>query len=115
MQIIKNQLGQDVAFIRNNIIFTYNENVIGIKIGDCCFGNSTTVTGKIINGIIYTVEGVIIGQCQQFVAPNERFATKDQLVKAWEILSGINDHVCPWITISEKWSERLFEDHLQNG
>ncbi len=115
MQIIKNQSGQDVAFIRNNIIFTYNEKVIGIKIGDCCFGNSKSVIGKIINGFIYTIEGEIIGQCQQFSAPNERFASKEQLMAAWEILSNINEHACPWITITENWSDREIHEHLQGS
>lgn len=113
MQIIKNQSGKDVAFIRNNIIFSSDEQVIGIKIGDCCFGMSPSVIGKIINGYIYTVDGEIIGQCHQYAAPNERFATKEQLAAAWKILSGINEHACPWIIKSENWSGREIKEHLK--
>jgi methionyl-tRNA formyltransferase len=77
MQVIQNQEDQGIAFVRNNIIFrSGDEQVIGIKIGDCFFGKSPRVVGKIINGLIYTLEGEIIGQCTQYAAPNEKFATK---------------------------------------
>jgi len=113
MQVIQNQEDQGIAFIRNNIIFrSGDEQVIGIKIGDCFFGKSPSVVGKIINGLIYTLEGEIIGQCTQYAAPNEKFATKQQLTEAWEILSSIDDHACPWITVTEKWSARPLHEHL---
>jgi hypothetical protein len=112
MQIINNQAGNDIGYIRNNIIFSNDDTVIGIKIGDCCFGKAPGVIGKIINGFIYTLEGTLIGQCQQHSAPNEKFATKEQLTAAWEILSGIDDHTCPWITLTDNWSVKSFQDHL---
>lgn len=113
MQVIQNQENQRIAFIRNNIIFQEgNEQVIGIKIGDCFFGKSPRVVGKIINGFIYTLEGEIIGQSMHYAAPNEKFATKEQLTEAWAILSSIDDHACPWITITENWSARPLHEHL---
>lgn len=113
MQVIQNQENQRIAFIRNNIIFQDgDEQVIGIKIGDCFFGKSPRVVGKIINGFIYTLEGEIIGQSMQYAAPNEKFATKEQLTEAWAILSSIDDHACPWITITENWSARPLHEHL---
>jgi NDP-sugar pyrophosphorylase family protein len=113
MQVIQNQENQRIAFIRNNIIFQEgDEQVIGIKIGDCFFGKSPRVVGKIINGFIYTLEGEIIGQSMHYAAPNEKFATKEQLTEAWAILSSIDDHACPWITITENWSARPLHEHL---
>lgn len=113
MQVIQNQENQRIAFIRNNIIFQEgDEQVIGIKIGDCFFGKSPRVVGKIINGFIYTLEGEIIGQSMHYAAPNEKFATKEQLTEAWAILSSIDDHACPWITITESWSARPLHEHL---
>ena len=113
MQVIQNQENQRIAFIRNNIIFKEgDEQVIGIKIGDCFFGKSPRVVGKIINGFIYTLEGEIIGQSMHYAAPNEKFATKEQLTEAWAILSSIDDHACPWITITENWSTRPLHEHL---
>ena len=113
MQVIQNQENQRIAFIRNNIIFKEgDEQVIGIKIGDCFFGKSPRVVGKIINGLIYTLEGEIIGQSMHYAAPNEKFATKEQLTEAWAILSSIDDHACPWITITENWSARPLHEHL---
>jgi hypothetical protein len=113
MKVIQNQENQRIAFIRNNIIFKEgDEQVIGIKIGDCFFGKSPRVVGKIINGFIYTLEGEIIGQSMHYAAPNEKFATKEQLTEAWAILSSIDDHACPWITITENWSARPLHEHL---
>ncbi len=113
MQVIQNQENQRIAFIRNNIIFKEgDEQVVGIKIGDCFFGKSPRVVGKIINGFIYTLEGEIIGQSMHYAAPNEKFATKEQLTEAWAILSSIDDHACPWITITENWSARPLHEHL---
>jgi hypothetical protein len=114
MQRIINESGQQIAYIRNNIIFN-NENdaVVGIKIGDCCFGRKPLVIGKIIQGKVYLLNGEITGICQSYTVPNEKFASREQLIDAWGILSNISDHTCPWIITTEQWSGIPLLDHLK--
>jgi hypothetical protein len=114
MQRIINESGQQIAYIRNNIIFNnVDDTVVGIKIGDCCFGRQPMVIGKIIQGKVYLLNGEITGICQSYTVPNEKFASKEQLIDAWDILASISDHTCPWIITSEQWSGTPFLDHLK--
>jgi len=114
MQRIINESGQQIAYIRNNIIFKDGDDaVVGIKIGDCCFGRKQLVIGKIIEGKVYLLNGEITGICQSYTVPNEKFASKEQLIDAWDILASISDHTCPWIFTTEQWSTTSLLDHLK--
>ena len=113
MYIILNQEGEKIAHINNMIILDVTkENVIGILIGDCFFGKTTKVIGKIINSTAYLVNGEIVGKVERNKESKASSIKKTQLLEAWDILSNIKEHTCEWIKESKKWSKKSFEEHL---
>ena len=113
MYIILNQEGEKIAHINNMIILDVTkENVIGILIGDCFFGKSTKVIGKIFNSTAYLVNGEIVGKVERNKEPKASSIKKTQVLEAWDILSNIKEHTCEWIKESKKWSKKSFEEHL---
>jgi hypothetical protein len=113
MYIILNQEGEKIAHINNMIILDVTkENVIGILIGDCFFGKTTKVIGKIFNSTAYLVNGEIVGKVERNKEPKASSIKKTQLLEAWDILSNIKEHTCEWIKESKKWSKKSFEEHL---
>jgi hypothetical protein len=113
MYIILNEEGKKIAYINNMIILDVTkENVIGILIGDCFFGKSTKVIGKIFNSTAYLVNGEIVGKVERNKEPKVSSIKKTQLLEAWDILSNIKEHTCEWIKESKKWSKKSFEEHL---
>ena len=66
MYSILNQDGKKMAHINNMIILdAAQENVLGILIGDCFFGKSPKVVGKIFNSTAYLINGEIVGKIER--------------------------------------------------
>ena len=107
MYIILNQEGKKIAYINNMIILDETkENVLGILIGDCFFGNDTKVIGKIIDQKVYLLNGDIIGTIEANKDKKDPELKKALMLEAWDILSNIKSHTSDWITISKKWSKK---------
>ncbi len=65
MYLIHDQKKETIAYIENMMILdTNHEHVIGILIGDCFFGRNKKVVGKIINQIVYLLNGEIAGKVE---------------------------------------------------
>ena len=113
MYIIVDQEGKKIAHINNMIILDANrENVLGILIGDCFFGKSPKVIGKIFNSSAYLTNGEIVGKVERNKELKSSSIKKAQLLEAWDILSNIKEHTCEWIKESKKWSKKSFQQHL---
>ena len=113
MYIVLDQQNAPVALLENMMILDYNnKTVIGIIIGDCFFGKKNHVIGKIFKEQAYLVSGEIIGK----VKLNDNYVTsapsKEQVVAAWDILSGISKHTSDWITETNKWASISFKESL---
>lgn len=113
MYIILNQEGEKVAHINNMIILdAKHENVLGILIGDCFFGKSPKVVGKIFNSTAYLINGEIVGKIERNKEQKSNSIKKAQLIEAWDILANIKEHTCDWIKETKKWSKKNLEEHL---
>lgn len=113
MYIILNQDGTKIAHINNMIILDVNkENVLGILIGDCFFGKSPKVVGKIFNSTAYLVNGEIVGKVERNKEPKIESIKKAQLLEAWDLLANIKEHTCDWIKETKKWSIKSLQEHL---
>jgi hypothetical protein len=113
MYIILNQEGEKIAYINNMIILDETkENVLGILIGDCFFGKSTKVIGKIFNSTAYLVNGEIVGKVERNKEPKLSSVKKSHLLEAWDILTNVKEHTCEWIKESKKWSKKSLVHHL---
>lgn len=113
MYNITDQLNKKIVLIyRNMILNTDGDTVLGIAVGDCLFNSRSVVFGKIIRSTAYDLKGEIIGRAV-LANPALNFnITQEQLKQAWNILSNITVHTCPWIQMSEEWALHSFADHL---
>lgn len=105
MYIIKVKNEDVVALIANNIVFTADDNrVIGILIGDCLYGKSRVMIGKIFNSTVYLINGEIIGKVEVSSQHKIKTIRKDHLTEAWSILTGVKEHTTKWIVEKNSWS-----------
>jgi hypothetical protein len=113
MYIILDQEGKKIAHINNMIILdAAQENVLGILIGDCFFGKSTKVLGKIFNSTAYLLNGEIVGKVERNNEQKGLSIKKAQLLAAWDILANTKEHTCDWIKEAKKWSKKSLQEHL---
>lgn len=93
-----------IAYINNNIIFLPGDHAVaGVVLGDCVFGRSGNVIGKLFDQTLYTTSGEIIARLQP--QPVKETGNTDLIRKqAWELIQVIKDHQCPWITPQKKWA-----------
>ena len=113
MYIIVDQEGKKIAHINNMIILDADrEKVLGILIGDCFFGKSPKVIGKIFNSTAYLVNGEIVGKVERNKELKSSSIKKAQLLEAWDILSNIKEHTSEWIKETKKWSKKSIFEHL---
>jgi hypothetical protein len=106
MYIIKVRSEDVVAIVDKNIVFTADDNrVIGIIIGDCLYGKSKVMVGKIFNSTVYLINGEIIGKVEVSSQHKIKTIRKDHLAEAWSILTGVKEHTTKWIVEKNTWSK----------
>jgi hypothetical protein len=107
MYIIKNRNEDVVAVIQNNIVFSPEQHiVIGILIGDCLYGKSFKMVGKIFNSTVYLLNGNIVGTVEASNTHKVRIIRKEHMVEAWAILSGVKEHTSQWIIVKKTWTQK---------
>lgn len=114
MYSINDRNGQSIAKLCNNILFDREmTDVLGIVIGNCFFGASGVIVGKIFNDTVYLPKGEIIGQMIADPSFNNRNLKKEHMMKAWKILSQVKDHTIPWIKETKRWDSRSLLELLR--
>ena len=107
MYIIKNKNEDVVAVIQNNIVFSAQEHaVVGILIGDCLYGKSFKMIGKIFNSTVYLLNGNIVGIVEASTAFKVKVIKKEHMVDAWAILTGVKEHTSQWIIEKKTWAQK---------
>lgn len=102
-----------MALIQNNIVFSFqDQSVIGILIGDCLYGKSYKMIGKIFNSTVYLLNGQIAGKVEVNQAFKVKVIKKEHMVDAWSILGGVKEHTSQWITEKKTWSAKEIQEHL---
>jgi hypothetical protein len=114
MYIIKNKSEDVVAVIQNNIVFSIEDQaVIGILIGDCLYGKSFKMVGKIFNSTVYLLNGQMAGKVEVGQAHKIKVIRKEHMVEAWAILSGVKEHTSQWIIEKKTWAVKELFEYLQ--
>ncbi|MFT3704569.1 MAG: hypothetical protein QM802_19540 [Agriterribacter sp.] len=113
MTTLLDRYSKPCAHIYNNkVLLASTMEVIGVTLGDCVFGVSGEVKGKIFDKTLYAASGEMIAtevECKTAV----EFNPLDILLQGWDILEKIKDHSCPWITPKDKWLSSNIEDFLK--
>jgi hypothetical protein len=113
MYIIKIKNEEVVAVIQNNIVFTAQDHVVvGILIGDCLYGKSFKMVGKIFNSTVYLLNGSIAGTVEVNNAHKVKVIKKEHMLAAWAILSGVKEHTSQWIIEKKTWAQKGLIDCL---
>jgi hypothetical protein len=113
MYVIKNKMNEVVAVIQNNIVFTVQDHaVVGILIGDCLYGKSFKMVGKIFNSTVYLLNGSIAGTVEVNNAHKVKVIKKEHILAAWAILSGVKEHTSQWIIEKKTWTQKGLIDCL---
>lgn len=113
MYIIRNKSEEVIAVIQNNIVFSVSEhNVLGIIIGDCLYGKSFRMVGKIFNSTVYLINGQIAGKVEVSQVYKVKVIKKEHMMEAWFILSGVKEHTNQWIIEKKAWSNKELREHL---
>jgi hypothetical protein len=113
MHLIKDKSNNTVAYLQHMIIFNVDkEEVIGILLGDCIFGKSEKIIGKIFKGHAHLLNGEIIGKIELDANEKNFNVKKSQLLSAWDILTNVKDHTPIWIEETKKWSKKDFLSFL---
>lgn len=114
MYVIKNKIEVVVAVIQNNIVFSVQDQVvIGILIGDCLYGKSYKMAGKIFNSTVYLLNGQIAGRVEVGQTYKIKVIKKEHMVDAWAILSGVKEHTSQWIIEKKTWATKELSEYLQ--
>jgi hypothetical protein len=114
MYIIKNKSEVVMAVIQNNIVFSvHGQAVIGILIGDCLYGKSYKMAGKIFNSTVYLLNGQIAGKVEVGHAYKIKVIKKEHMIDAWAILSGVKEHTSHWILEKKAWAVKELSEYLQ--
>ncbi len=113
MYVVSNKMNEVVAVIQNNIVFTaQNHVVVGILIGDCLYGKSYKMVGKIFNSTVYLLNGSIVGMVNVDHEHKVKVIKKEHMIEAWAILSGVKEHTSQWIIEKKTWSQKGLIDCL---
>lgn len=114
MYIVRNKVNDVVLVIQNNIVFSPTAHiVIGILIGDCLFGKSFKMVGKIFNSTVYLLNGNIAGKVEVDQTFKVRVIKKEHMIAAWSILSRVKDHTSQWIIEKKAWAPKDISEYLK--
>lgn len=112
MTTLLDRNGKLCAYIYNNkILLADTMAVAGVMLGDCVFGLSGEVKGKIFDRILYAASGEIVANEIEIKSTPE-FDAIAVLFQGWNILEKITDHECPWITPKKKWTALSIAEFL---
>lgn len=112
MTTLLDRHGKLSAFFYNNkVLLASTSEVIGIILGDCVFGKSGDVKGKIFNKTLYAASGEIVAR-EQELQSIPAFDPIKALFEGWAIVDKITQHECPWITPKDKWHMLSIEELL---
>jgi hypothetical protein len=113
MTSINDKRGTTVAYLHNNIIVDVNsENVVGVVLGNCVFGDAEQPIGKYFNNTFRDINGKVIGVTGGVKKTGIKINELIMLEGAWKILNKVKEHVCGWIKEVEEWADITFSEFL---
>lgn len=113
MTPIADKHGSTVAYLYNNIILDINrENVVGVILGNCVFGDAPQPIGKYFKNTFRGVNGKMIAVTGDAEQRHTNINELKVLDGAWKILKKVKEHVCGWIQEAEEWADITFSDFL---
>ncbi len=114
MHSLYNRSGEVIAYLHQNaIIHPDSFEVLGVVLGNCVFGPQAKLLGKFFHDKVYAFSGELLAKKeQQPTSLPQRFNVSNCIKQAWQILTRIKEHVCPWVVEKEVWSNASLAEYL---
>ncbi len=114
MYPLYNRHGDLIAYLHQNaIIHPESFDVLGVMLGNCVFGPQAKVLGKIFHNKLYALTGELLARTEKTpMSIPQKLDVSACISQAWQIMTRINDHICPWIPEKEVWSKSSLNEHL---
>jgi len=113
MTSIVDKNGNTIAYMYLTIILDVEQKqVLGLVLGNCLFGYESSPVGKFFKDTFRKRNGEILALLGKEVFPEKPADEKRILRDAWEMLSGVKDHICMWVDEKQKWSEEDLSNYL---
>ncbi len=114
MNALYNRSGEVIAYLHQNAIMHPDTfEVIGMTLGNCVFDPQAKVIGKFFHDKVYAISGELLAKKDHKpVSIPQYLNVTDSIMQSWQILTRIKDHVCPWVTEKETWSNRSLAEYL---
>ena len=79
--------------------------VMGIVLGNCVFTKNAAIAGKLFKDKIRDIDGGLVAHSNHAsLSEFEQDFTSKWSKDAWEIVTQVKDHNCPWVEDIDKWS-----------
>ena len=106
MHALYNHGGELIAYqYLNVLIHPDSHKVLGLVLGNCVFDRDANVLGKMFQQKVFNLSGEILASKSDESLPlPPNIDTTGCILEGWNILLLINDHSCPWVTVSNTWS-----------
>lgn len=115
MVFIKAKNGsQPICLYHNCLLIPQSSEVMGLVLGNCVYGKTGVLKGKIINHSLYNTGGEKIAVENLPGTFDIKFNHHKLSEGRWAILQAIKDHNSPWVEPKEKWAETDLLEYL-NG
>ncbi len=114
MQALYNHGGELIAYHHQNMLLhPYDLEVLGLVLGNCVFDRQARILGKLVHQKIYNLSGEVLARQSDSPGPlPEKFSEDHCVQQAWQILTMIKDHNCPWVTTRDTWSRDSLAGYL---
>ena len=107
MILLSGKSNLPVGFIYNNILASKEGLVIGVVLGHCVFGPQGKPVAKYFRQTLFALDGKILAKSLEGYQLFK--VSADKLVRdAWQFISLIRDHSCPFINPTNDWSATPF-------
>ena len=114
MQVLSNQHGNPIAYLyQNAIIHTDTMDVMGVILGNCVYTKNANIAGKLFKDKLRDIDGGLVAHSNyEEIAQFEPAYTSKWSQAAWEIVTQVKDHGCPWVEDMDEWSGDTIEKLL---
>ncbi|MBC7849689.1 MAG: hypothetical protein H7Y31_08135 [Chitinophagaceae bacterium] len=110
MIVIKGNNGSGFLLHHNCILSLVGSEVMGIVLGNCVYGKSGLLKGKLLNRALYNTKGQKLAveklDEQKLPAIDHARLTEEN----WRVLNSIQDHNSPWVEPKEEWAESTLQE-----
>jgi len=114
MSLIKGKnWSRHLHLIPNCLLSPRSMEIVGVVLGNCVYGRTGKLKGKLINKVVYNTKGEKVA-IENFEPVKEIISLNFERLsrERWTVLQAISDHNSPWVETKEQWADADLEEYL---